>query len=62
KAGTTQGGHAFRHVKKYENGRVHTVEGNSGDAVRQEIYLESSASILGYGVCEASYNLGKSLI
>lgn len=49
-------------VEKCENGRVYTVEGNSGDAVRQEIYLESSASILGYGVCEASYNLGKSLI
>lgn len=36
-------------VEKCENGRVYTVEGNSGDAVRQEIYLESSASILGYG-------------
>ena len=37
-------------VEKCENGRVYTVEGNSGDAVRQEIYLESSASILGYGI------------
>lgn len=37
-------------VEKCENGRVYTVEGNSGDAVRQEIYLESSASILGYGL------------
>ena len=36
-------------VEKCENGRVYTVEGNSGDAVRQEIYLESSALILGYG-------------
>ncbi len=36
-------------VEKCENGRVYTVEGNSGDEVRQEIYLESSASILGYG-------------
>ena len=39
-------------VEKCENGRVYTVEGNSGDAVRQEIYLESSASILGYGMVE----------
>lgn len=37
-------------VEKCENGRVYTIEGNSGDAVRQEIYLESSASILGYGL------------
>ena len=37
-------------VEKCENGRVYTVEGNSGDAVRQEIYLEGSASILGYGL------------
>ncbi len=36
-------------VEKCENGRVYTVEGNSGDAVKQEIYLESSASIMGYG-------------
>ena len=37
-------------VEKCENGRVYTVEGNSGDAVRQEIYLESSVSILGDGL------------
>ena len=37
-------------VEKCENGRVYTVEGNSGDAVRQEIYLIGSNSILGYGI------------
>ncbi len=37
-------------VEKCENGRVYTVEGNSGDAVRQEIYLVESRSILGYGL------------
>lgn len=37
-------------VEKCENGRVYTIEGNSGDAVRQEIYLDNSVSILGYGI------------
>ncbi len=37
-------------VEKCENGRVYTVEGNSGDAVRQEIYLIGSKTISGYGI------------
>lgn len=36
-------------VEKCENGRVYTVEGNSGDAVRQKIYLVQSKVIFGYG-------------
>lgn len=29
---------------------VHTIEGNSGDAVRQNSYTVNSQSILGYGL------------
>lgn len=35
-------------VEKCESGRVYTVEGNSGDVVRQEIYMAESRMILGY--------------
>ncbi len=37
-------------VKKCENGVVYTVEGNSGDAVRQRSYVMDSTLIMGYGV------------
>ena len=37
-------------VEKCENGRVHTVEGNSGDAVRQRNYVVDNIKILGYGI------------
>ena len=37
-------------VEKCENGRVYTVEGNSGDACKQESYSVGSNSIYGYGV------------
>lgn len=37
-------------VEKCENGRVYTVGGNSGDAVKQKNYFISSAFILGYGI------------
>lgn len=37
-------------VEKYENGVVYTVEGNSGDAVKQRQYTVGSSSIYGYGV------------
>lgn len=37
-------------VEKCENGRVYTVEGNAGDAVRQMAYMIDSRVILGYGV------------
>ncbi len=36
-------------VEKYENGVVYTVEGNSGDACRQNQYTVGSSSIYGYG-------------
>lgn len=36
-------------VEKYENGIVYTVEGNSGDACRQNQYTVGSSSIYGYG-------------
>ena len=36
-------------VQKVENGRVYTVEGNSGDSVRQNSYLVGYYEILGYG-------------
>ena len=36
-------------VEKCENGRVYTVEGNSGDAVRQRNYAIGSSTVLGYG-------------
>lgn len=37
-------------VEKCENGRVYTVEGNSGDACKQQSYSVGSNSIYGYGV------------
>ena len=36
-------------VERVENGRVYTVEGNSGDACRQNNYLVGSAVIYGFG-------------
>ena len=36
-------------VQKVENGRVYTVEGNSGDSVRQNSYPVGYYEILGYG-------------
>ena len=37
-------------VEKCENGTVYTVEGNSGDACKQQNYPIGSSSIYGYGV------------
>lgn len=37
-------------VEKCENGTVYTVEGNSGDACKQNRYVVGSSSIYGYGV------------
>ena len=37
-------------VEKCENGVVYTVEGNSGDACRQNKYSVGSSSIYGYGI------------
>jgi hypothetical protein len=37
-------------VEKCEGGRVYTVEGNSGDAVRQRDYAVDYSKIMGYGV------------
>lgn len=37
-------------VEKCENGIVYTVEGNSGDAVKERNYALESESILGYGL------------
>ena len=37
-------------VEKCENGVVYTVEGNSGDACRQNQYTVGSSSIYGYGI------------
>lgn len=39
-------------VEKCENGRVYTVEGNSGDAVRQKNYAIHDKVILGYGLVQ----------
>ena len=36
-------------VEKCENGTVYTVEGNSGDACKQQSYPVGSSSIYGYG-------------
>ena len=36
-------------VEKCENGTVYTVEGNSGDACKQQSYPVGSGSIYGYG-------------
>lgn len=37
-------------VERCEGGIVYTVEGNSGDAVREQKYAVGSTSILGYGI------------
>jgi len=37
-------------VEKVENGRVYTVEGNSGDSCRENSYPVGYYEILGYGV------------
>lgn len=37
-------------VEKYENGIVYTVEGNSGDACRQQRYAVGDSRIYGYGI------------
>ena len=37
-------------VEKVENGRVYTIEGNSGDSCRENSYLLGYYQILGYGV------------
>ena len=37
-------------VEYCEDGVVHTVEGNSGDACRQRTYTVGSSSIYGYGL------------
>lgn len=37
-------------VEKCENGRIYTVEGNSGDACRQQSYPLGDSTIYGYGV------------
>lgn len=39
-------------VERCEGGRVYTVEGNSGDRVRQKNYAVGSRLIYGYGVME----------
>ena len=39
-------------VEKVENGRVYTIEGNSGDSVRQNSYPVGDSEILGYGVAQ----------
>ena len=36
-------------VEKVENGRVYTIEGNSGDSVRQNSYPVGHYEVLGYG-------------
>ncbi len=37
-------------VEKCENGTVYTVEGNSGDACKQQSYPVGSSSIYGYAL------------
>jgi len=37
-------------VESCDGTTVHTIEGNSGDAVRQNSYTVNSQSILGYGL------------
>ena len=39
-------------VEKCEDGIVYTVEGNSGDACRQQQYSVGSSNIFGYGLPE----------
>ena len=52
-AGTWNGDGKSDHVgivKKSEGGRVYTVEGNSGNAVKQNNYDLNYSCIMGYGV------------
>ena len=37
-------------VEEVEHGYIHTIEGNSGDSVRQNIFSISCSSIQGFGV------------
>ena len=37
-------------VEKVENGRIYTIEGNSGDSCRQKSYPMGYYEILGYGI------------
>ena len=37
-------------VQKVENGKVYTVEGNSGDSVRTREYVNGHYEILGYAI------------
>ena len=37
-------------VQKVEDGRVYTIEGNSGDSCRQKSYPLGYYEILGYGI------------
>ena len=37
-------------VEKVENGRVYTIEGNSGDACEQNSYPLEDRQIYGYGI------------
>ena len=37
-------------VARVENGRVYTIEGNSGDACKEKSYLVGYYEILGYGI------------
>ena len=38
------------YVEQVENGRVYTIEGNSGDSCRQNSYPLGYYQILGYGI------------
>ena len=42
-------------VERVEDGFVYTIEGNSGDAIRQNKYVHSSSVIIGYGLYLFSY-------
>ena len=48
--GMTQLLQTISKVEKVENGRVYTVEGNSGDSCRENSYPLGYYEILGYGV------------
>ena len=37
-------------VERVEDGYIHTIEGNSGDSVRQNIFVLSSSVVFGYGM------------
>ena len=48
-AETSAAGKSTGIVEKVENGRVYTIEGNSGDSVRQNSYPVGHYEVLGYG-------------